>query len=162
MESLSPYSKLLQKNWLHPFHKFRRSKKPKKLSLIFDDSCGEIYNDREFLNIVTSVRHRVVQVIYVKPNLFQQSRISRTLDLNTPQIIMFKPPRDISSQLEFLEKQLKKSVFLKSTHEKATAETFGHLLFDLDPKTMRTCVMRKTGVHCSKFKLLTEQNSGNS
>ena len=116
------------------FTNFDVTKSLENCLLIFDDSCEEIFNDREFLKLVTSGRHRGLHVIYVKHNLFQQSRFSRTLDLNTTHIILFKSPRDIS-QIEFLGKQLNNSVFLKSAYEKATAEPFGHLLIDLDPKT---------------------------
>ncbi len=97
---------------------------------IFDDFCEIIYNDREFLKIVTTGRHRGLRFTYVKHNLLQQSRFSRPLDLNTTHIILFKSPR-YYSQIENLEKQLKKSVFLK----RATEDTFGHLLIELDPKT---------------------------
>ena len=51
----------------------------KKLSdclLIYDDSSEEIFNDKEFMKIATSGRHRKLNVIYVKHNLFQQSKWS--------------------------------------------------------------------------------------
>ena len=38
--------------------------------LIYDDSCEEIFNNKEFLKIATSGRHRKLHVIYVKHNLF--------------------------------------------------------------------------------------------
>ena len=62
--------------------------------LVFDDSCEEIFNDKEFSKLATAGRHRNISVIYVKHNLFQQSRWSRTIDLNTIHIILFKSPRD--------------------------------------------------------------------
>ena len=60
--------------------------------------------------------------------------MSRTIDLNTTHIILFKSPRDVK-QVEFLGKQLNLTLFLKNCYELATRETFGHLLIDLDPKT---------------------------
>lgn len=102
--------------------------------LVFDDSCEEIYNDKEFSKIATSGRHRQLHVIYVKHNLFQQSKFSRTIDLNTNYIIIFKSPRD-SYQVEVLGKQLNDSNFVKESYEKATSTPFGHLLIDLNPKT---------------------------
>ena len=48
---------------------------------VFDDSCEEIYNDNEFVKLATAGRHKGLDVIYVKHNLFQQSRWSRTIDL---------------------------------------------------------------------------------
>ena len=63
--------------------------------LIYDDSCEEIFNDREFVKIATSGRHRKLHVIYVKHILFHQSKWSRTIDLNTTHIILFKSLRAI-------------------------------------------------------------------
>ena len=42
--------------------------------LVFDDSCEEIFNDKEFSKLATAGRHRNISVIYVKHNLFQQSK----------------------------------------------------------------------------------------
>ena len=102
--------------------------------LIFDHSCEEIFNDKEFVKLATAGRHKNINVIYVKHNLYQQSKWSRTIDLNTTHIILFKSPRDVQ-QVEFLGKQLNLTHFLKNCYEIATRETFGHLLLDLDPKT---------------------------
>ena len=46
----------------------------------FDDSCEEIYQEKEF---AVSGRHKTVNGIFVKHNLFHQSKWSRTIDLNT-------------------------------------------------------------------------------
>ena len=102
--------------------------------LVFDDSCEEIFNDKEFSKLATAGRHRNISVIYVKHNLFQQSKWSRTIDLNTTHIILFKSPRDIQ-QITYIDKQLNKTSFLKESYELATKLPFGHLLIDLDPKT---------------------------
>ena len=42
--------------------------------LIFDDSCEEIFNEKEFVELATAGRHRNINVIYIKRNLYQQSR----------------------------------------------------------------------------------------
>ena len=102
--------------------------------LVFDVSCEEIFNDKEFLKLATAGRHRNISVIYVKHNLFQQSKWSRTIDLNTTHIILFKSPRDIQ-QITYIGKQLNNTSFLKESYELATKLPFGHLLIDLDPKT---------------------------
>ena len=101
---------------------------------MFDDSCEEIFNEKEFSKLATAGRHRNISVIYVKHNLFQQSRWSRTIDLNTTHIILFKSPRD-TQQISFIGRQLNNAQFLKESYELATKEPFGHLLVDLDPKT---------------------------
>ena len=84
--------------------------------------------------LATAGRHRGIDVIYVKHNLFQQSRWSRTIDLNTSHIILFKSPRDVQ-QLDLLGRQLNVSKFLRNCYELATRDSFGHLLIDLDPRT---------------------------
>ena len=101
--------------------------------LIIDHSFEEIYNDKEFVNLATAGRHKNINVIYIKHNRYQQSKWSRTIDLNTSHIILFKSARDI--QQVDLGKQLNLVKFLKHCYHLATKEPFGHLLFDLDPKT---------------------------
>ena len=96
--------------------------------LTFDNLCEEIFNDKE------SGRHRKLLVIYVKHNLFHQSKWSRIIDLNTTHIILFKSLRDIQ-QIEYLGKQLNCLLLLKDAYKLATAEPYGHLIIDLDPKT---------------------------
>ena len=101
--------------------------------LIFDDLCEEIYQE-DFVKIAVSGKHRGIHCIFVKHNLFHQSRWSRTIDLNTTHIILFSSPRH-SQQIQFFGKQLNKVNFLKECYTKAVAEPHGHLLTDLDSKT---------------------------
>ena len=72
---------------------------------VIDASCEEVYNDKEFVKLATAGRHKGFYVIYVKHNLFQQSRCSRTIDLNTYDIILFKSPLDIQL-LDHIGRQL--------------------------------------------------------
>ena len=102
--------------------------------LVFDDSCEEIFNDKEFSKLATAGRHKNISVIYVKHNLSQQSKWSRTINLNTTNIILFKSPRDVQ-QIGLIGRQLSNTQFLKESYELATKQPFGHLLIDLDPKT---------------------------
>ena len=110
---------------------FEMIEKLENCLLIFDDSCEEIYEDKRFLKIATSGRHKKVHVIFVKHNLFHQSKNSRTIDLNTTHVILFNSPRDVN-QITYFGKQLNKTLFLKDCFRKATSETFGHLLIDFD------------------------------
>ena len=66
--------------------------------------------------------------------MFHQSKWSRTIDLNTTHIILFKSLRDIQ-QIEYLGKQLNCLQLIKEAYKLATAEPFGHLMIDLDTKT---------------------------
>ena len=93
-----------------------------------------MYNDKEFVRLAPAGRHRGIDVIYVKHNLFQQSRRSRTIDVNISHIILFKSPRDIQ-QLDHLGRQIDVSKILKTDYELATRDSFGHFLIDLDPRT---------------------------
>ena len=101
--------------------------------LVFDDSSEEVYNDKEFFKLVTAGRHNNSDVVYVKHDLFQQSRWSRTIDVNTSHIILFKSPRDLQ-QLDQLRRQLTAPEFLRKSYDLATKDSFGHLLIDLDPR----------------------------
>ena len=102
--------------------------------LIIDDSCEKICNDKEFVKLATAGSQKNINVFYVKHNLYQQSKWSRTIDFNTTHIFLFKSARDIQ-QVEILGKQLNLVKFLKHCCQLATKEQFGHLLIDLDPKT---------------------------
>ena len=84
---------------------------------------------------MTAGRHRRIDVINVKHNLFQQIRWSRTIGSNTSHIFLFKSPRDLQ-QLDLLIRQLNVSNLLRSCYELATRDSFGHLLTDLDPSTL--------------------------
>ena len=108
--------------------------------LVFDDSCEEFFNDKEFSKFATAARQRNISVIYVKQNLLQQSKWSRTIDLNTTHIILFKSRRDVQ-QITYVGKQLNNTNFLKESYELATKQPFGHLIIDLDPKTSNSCVI---------------------
>ena len=48
-----------------------------KYLLIFDDSCEEICNSKAFVDIATAGRHRGLSTIYIKQNLFHQSKLGR-------------------------------------------------------------------------------------
>ena len=50
-----------------------------KYLLIFDDSCQEICNSKACNDIATAGTHRGLSTIYIKHNLFQQSKLGRQL-----------------------------------------------------------------------------------
>ena len=63
--------------------------------LIFDDSCAEICNSMEFVDIATAGRHRGFSTIYIKHNFFHQSKLGRHVELQSTHIVPFKSPRDV-------------------------------------------------------------------
>ena len=66
-----------------------------KYLLIFDDSCGGIYNSTEFVDIATAGRHRGFSPIYIKHNLFHQSKLGKDVELQNTQFVLFKSPRKV-------------------------------------------------------------------
>ena len=66
-----------------------------KYLLIFDDSCAEICNSKEFVDIATAGRQGGFSTIYNKHNLFHQSKLGRDVELQNTHIVLFKSPRDV-------------------------------------------------------------------
>ena len=55
-----------------------------KYLLIFYDFCEEISSSKEFVKIATAGRHNGLSTVYIKHNLFHQSRLGRILSYRTP------------------------------------------------------------------------------
>ena len=102
--------------------------------LVFDESCEEIYNDKEFVKLATAGRLKGSNVNYFKHSFFQQNQWSRSFDLNSSHVILFKSPRNLQ-QFDHLGRQLYAPKFLPQSYELATKDGFGHLLIDLEPQT---------------------------
>ena len=124
-----------------------------KYLLIFDDSCEEICNSKAFVDIATAARHRGLSTIYIKHNLFHQSKLGRDVELQNTHIVLFKSPRDVM-QVTNLSTQLGLGSELVDWYRDATSVLFGHLLIDLLPRTddrLRYC--SNTGSIRSKFNI---------
>ena len=122
-----------------------------KYQLIFDDSCEKICNSKTFVDIVKAGRHRGLSTIYIKHNLFHQSKLARDVELQNTHIVLFKYPRDVL-QITTLSTQLGLGSELNDWYRDATSVPFGHLLIDLSPRTddrLRYCT--NTGSIPSKF-----------
>ena len=63
-----------------------------KYLLFFDHSCEEICNSNAFVDIATAGRHQGLSTIYVKHNLFHQSKLGRDVELQNTHIVLFKSP----------------------------------------------------------------------
>ena len=123
----------------------------KKYLLIFDDSCEEICISKAFVDIATAGRHRGLSTIYIKHNLFHQSKLGRDVELQNTHIVLFKSPRDVM-QVTTLSTQLGLGSELVDWYRDATSVPFGHLLTDLSPRTddrLRYCT--NSGSVPSKF-----------
>ena len=66
-----------------------------KYLLIFDESFEEIFNSKAFVDFATAERHRGLSTIYIKHNLFHQSKLGRDVELQNTHIVLFKSPRDV-------------------------------------------------------------------
>ena len=104
-----------------------------KYLLIFDVSCAEICNSKEFVDNATAGRHRAFSTIYIKDNLFHQSKLGRDVELQKRHIF-FKSPRDVH-QVATISVQLGLGSALVDWYRDATSVPFGHLLIDLTPRT---------------------------
>ena len=122
-----------------------------KYLLIFVDSCEEICNSKAFVDIATAGSHRGLSTIYIKHNLFHQSKLGRDVELQNTHIVLFKSPRDVM-QVTTLSTQLGLGSELVDWYRDATSVPFGHLLIDLSPRTedrLRYCT--NSGSVPSKF-----------
>ena len=105
-----------------------------KYLLIFDDSCAEICNSKEFVDLATAGRHRGFSTIYIKHNLFHQSKLGRDVELQNTHTVLFKSPRDVN-QVATLSVQLGLGSALVDWYRDATSVPFGQLMIDLSPRT---------------------------
>ena len=122
-----------------------------KYLLIFDHSCEEICNSKAFVDIATAGRHPGLSTIYIKHNLFHQSKLGRDVELQNTHIVLFKSPCDVM-QVTTLSTQLGLGSELVDWYRDETSVPFGHLLIDLLPRTedrLRYCT--NNGSIPSKF-----------
>ena len=102
--------------------------------LFFDDSCEKICNSKAFVDLATAGRHRGLSTIYIKHNLFHQSKLGRHVELQNTHIVLFKSPRDVM-QVTTLSTQLCLGSELVDWYRDAMSVPFGRLLIDLSPRT---------------------------
>ena len=117
---------------------------------IFDNSC-EICNSKAFFDIATARRHRGLNTIYIKHNLFHQGKLGRDVELQNTHIVLFKCPSDVM-QVTTLSTQLRLGFELVDWYRDATSVPCVHILIDLSPRTedrFRFCT--NTGSVPSKF-----------
>lgn len=102
--------------------------------VVIDDLYQQACEDDYFLNLVIAGRHRNIHLVVLKHNLFQQSKHSKTIELNVTQMILFKSPRDLE-QIAVLGRQMGDRQLLLDAYKRATQEPFGHLMIDFDSHT---------------------------
>ena len=102
--------------------------------LLFDDSCEEICNSKVLVDIAIAWRHQGLSTIYIKHNLFHQSKLGRDVELQNTHIFLLKSPRDVM-QITTLSTQFGLVSELVDWYRDASYVPFGHLLIDLSPRT---------------------------
>ena len=95
-----------------------------KYPLNFDDLCARFCNSMEFVDNATAGRHRGFSTIYIKHNLFHQSKIGRDVELQNTHIVLFKSPRDVH-QVATLNVQLGLGSAIVDWYRDATTVPFG-------------------------------------
>ena len=105
-----------------------------KYLLIFDDSCEEICNSKAFVEIATSGRHRGLSTIYIRHNVFHQSKLARDVELQHTHIVLFRSPCDVT-HFGTLSAQLGLDSELVGWYRDATSVSYGYLSNDLSPRT---------------------------
>ena len=94
-----------------------------------------LFRKKKFVKLATAGRHKGLSTVYIKHNLFHQSRLGRDIELQNTHIVLFKSPRDVL-QINTLIQQLGLGSQLKDWYTTATSVPYGHLLIDLTPKTV--------------------------
>ena len=105
-----------------------------KYLLIFDDCCVEICNSNASVDLATAGSHRGLRTIYIKHNLFHQSKLGRDVKLQNTHIFLVKSLRDVM-QVTTLSTQWGLGSQLVDWYRDATSVHFGPLLIDLSPRT---------------------------
>ena len=122
-----------------------------KYLLSLDHSCEVICTSKTFVDIATAGRHRGLSTIYIKHNLFHQSKLGRDVELQNTQNVLFKSPRDVL-QVTTFSTQLDLGSELVDRYRDATFVPFGHLLIGLSLRTDdRLRYFTNTGSIPSKF-----------
>lgn len=111
---------------------------PDKVNLaVVDDLMESASENSEIEKAFTKyVHHRNLSILYLIQNIFCQGKKSRTINLNTKYMVLFRNPRD-KLQVMTLARQMYpgKTRFFLEAFEDATREPYGYLLVDLRANT---------------------------
>ena len=105
-----------------------------KYLLVFEDSPEEFCNSKAFNDVPTAARHEGLSTIYIKHNLFHQSKLGRDVELQNTHIVFFKSPPDMML-VTTPSTQLGLGSELVDWYRDAKSVPFGYSLIDLSPHT---------------------------
>lgn len=103
--------------------------------VIIDDLMTEI--DANVVQLFCRGSHHFnISVMFVLQNIFNQTKGTRDISLNSHYIVLFKNPRD-KQQINVLARQIcpENTRFICEAYKDATEEAYGYLLFDLRQTT---------------------------
>ena len=100
-----------------------------KYLLISADSCEGICISKDIVDTATASRNHGLSTIYIKHNLFHQSKLGQDVELQNTHTVLFKSPRDVM-QDSTLSAQLGLESELVDRNRDATSVPYGHLLID--------------------------------
>ena len=67
----------------------------KRNLIVFDDQMIDASKDKQIVNLFTrGTHHRILSVIYIVQNRFQQGKGSHSISLNSHYLVLFENPRD--------------------------------------------------------------------
>ena len=105
---------------------------------VLDDLMMETTNDKHVTNLATKYVHHLPMTLFnVVQNVFHKGGESRTRNLNTHYLVLFKNPRD-KTQIDYLSRQMfpKKKNFLTKVYEDVTEEhPYSYIMIDLHQQT---------------------------
>ena len=72
--------------------------------MFFEVSCEEIYRSKPFVDFASARRHRGLSIIYIKHNLWHQTKLGRDVQLENTHFVLFTSPGDVM-QIKTLKAQ---------------------------------------------------------
>lgn len=108
--------------------------------LVLDDIAHETGSSEYVLQLaVRESHHKGITVVYVQHNMYQQSKYSRTISLQSKYIILFKNPRDIN-QYKYLGNQIFGNgsggkTLVRVFKDASEGRSYPHLIIDLHPES---------------------------
>ena len=111
----------------------QKAKLEKLRTFVVIDLYQQGYEKEYLLKLVFARRHRNIHLIALKHNLFQQSKHSKTNELNvTP--ILFKSQHDLK-QIGVVGRQMGDRQLIFDAHKNTTQAPFGHLMIEFECHT---------------------------
>ena len=111
----------------------------KHFILVLDDLQQSCQNDKDVAEMFTvGSHHRNFTIMYLCHNIFAKGNFSRTINLNSHYLVLFRNNRD-TQQVQTLGRQIfgKKTTYFLDAYHKATAQRFGYLVINLHPQDRR-------------------------